>query len=164
MLISIMLFQDILLHLAQEENRDIIITSEETNIDSVFSNILILAPEDLNLSPHLTGWPKCRERVLSPLRIFSFSPFYPVIASPVAWRLYKRGSHYNTSGTGLRTRVRCREELYCLVSTVTWFASQRRKKRLRIWRTPKSTETFPRLSRQTIVFFLSFLSHFSVGN
>jgi hypothetical protein len=82
MLTSAVVLQDILLHLAQEENKGITITFEGEDTNSVFSNVVILAPEDLNLFPHLTGWPKCREGAIAPPHVQLF-PTHPVIASPV---------------------------------------------------------------------------------
>lgn len=82
-----MLLENILIFLAQEENKGIIIIiSEGRNGSSVFSSTVILAPEDLNLFPHLTGWPKYRESAIAPPHRQLF-PTHPVIASPVSLAL-----------------------------------------------------------------------------
>ena len=86
MLRSAVLYENIPLFWAQEENKGIIIISEGRNGSSVFSSTVILAPEDLNLSPHLTGWPKCREGAIAPPHRQLF-PTHPVIASPVCLAL-----------------------------------------------------------------------------
>jgi len=86
MLRKAVLFENILMFLGQEENKGIVIISEGRNGSSVFSSTVILAPEDLNLFPHLTGWPKCRDSAIAPPHRQLF-PTHPVIASPVCLAL-----------------------------------------------------------------------------